>query len=252
MTPQADSIDSLGQTLSDIAYDEGSRFFRPGTELIVRLEEGSLKGWITVLNITLATYGFVANYKGAKESAPELWSDVKYVASYAFKKQLEGIVDEGRSFSENVNKRFIAETETLPKSVTRTERRTKTPGRILRAYDRAQWLDSHRKSLSKADIVRETAYIASQLNIALDDLSESDKQNVVKAFEKKRIPIYYPEIARVTTRPKDVVQSHLFDSYPIDDIDHQSYVNHLTIGPSLRSLDLPQNFRPLEPPEQIY
>lgn len=155
-----DDLQRLGREVTSIAAEAASGLFRPDSEIEVRLESGSLRGWTKVLNRALVIYGVVAGYKGLKESTTEM-------------------VHDARTFGGLVIERVLQENSVPPRDVIRTERRTKTPGKLLRVLKAREWLESHRTQLSPAAIRRETATIEALTETVLEDL-EPEEQRVVR------------------------------------------------------------------------
>jgi hypothetical protein len=127
-TVSDEDLQRLGRELTAIAAEKASGLFRPDSEIEVRLESGSLKSWTKVIGPLLVIYGVIANYKGFKESTIE-------------------IVHYAQSFGGSVIEKFVQENHVAPPQVFRTERRTKTPGKLLRALKAREWLESHRAQL---------------------------------------------------------------------------------------------------------
>jgi hypothetical protein len=213
------SLEGLGLRASRTAASAALEIYRPETELIVKLSIGSLRGWATVvvgLQAMLAGYNFVANYKGFKEGVSE-------------------IVTDGRQFSAYFNEHFLSETVKSPKAIYRTERRSKTPGKLLRAARRLDWIEQHRSQLPAKAVAEEKAYITKMLHQAMEDLSEED-QRLVKRYLKTedkgdqgpdeprtairqdiiaQLPLFVePEVAEETVPPDYLVRFRLCDFGP--------------------------------------
>lgn len=115
-----------------------------------------------------------------------------------FKESVQEIVADGRRFTTAVNERFLQKAHVPETKVLRTERRTKTPGRILRAYRRAEWLEQHKADLSKEDYAREATLIAEQLRLAMEDLTPTEGRSVFDETARKHgLPLAPPDVSRV-------------------------------------------------------
>ena len=116
-------LQALGKSIDEISFEIARRIYGQGIEVDVRLEEGTLRGWITVIGtIALTTYTVIAEYKGFTESVPLL-------------------CDKARSFGFEVCEQFIERNDAKSQQVFRVERKLKTPGRINRLLKRVKKLD---------------------------------------------------------------------------------------------------------------
>jgi hypothetical protein len=148
-------LQSLGHDVSAIAANAAWGLFEPASEIEVHLERGSLKGTASVIGaalaITLGSYHAVAEYRDFKEGVREMVADA-------------------RTYGGRVIEGVLQEKQVPARSVRRTERRTKTPGRLLRLLNRREWLAAHKTLLSPADIRRESAVIEAHTTQVLEDL----------------------------------------------------------------------------------
>lgn len=195
----ASDIERLGKQAALIAGEVAADIYSPETELIVRLSAGSLKGWTTVVAVSLsaavAGYDFIANYKGFKEGVAEIVSD-------------------GRRFSSKFNTTFLSQATKAEGAVFRKERRTKTPGKLLRAASRLDWLQEHQAQLSKKDIASEKAAISRILRDALDDLDEPDQLYVRKLLT--------PEDDETPEEPRVALRQEVMAQLPLFRVEHSS------------------------------
>lgn len=159
-----EDVQRLGRELTAIAAEAASGLFRSDSEIEVRLESGSLRGWAKVLNGLLVVYGVAAGYKGLKESTVEM-------------------VHDARSFGGLVIEKVLQQNDVPSRNVLRTERRTKTPGKLLRALKAREWLESHRTQLDPAAIRRETARIEVLTERVLQDLKPEEQRVVRELLE---------------------------------------------------------------------
>jgi hypothetical protein len=165
-------LQSLGQDVSAIAANAALALFDPASEIEILLESGSLKGRATVIGFfalglyhaALGTYDAVAKYKDFKEGARQMVADA-------------------RTYGDRVIEDVLKEKEVPAKSVYRTERRTMTPGKLLRVLKRREWLAVHMGLLSPADIERESAAIEALTSQVLADLP-ADQQSFVSDLLK--------------------------------------------------------------------
>ncbi|WP_018405865.1 hypothetical protein [Methylocystis rosea] len=154
------NLERLGMRASELALAAAISIYPADTELIIRLSAGSLKGWTTIVMAGIfTTCTAIANYKDFKEGLSEIIAD-------------------GRRFSGAFIESFASETVKSPRQVFRTERRTKTPGKLMRATKRLEWLEKNQKYLSKTDVKRERAAITEILREAMQDLNEKDRSLV--------------------------------------------------------------------------
>lgn len=188
------SLDGLGSSASRTAASAAIGIYPPETELIVKLSVGSLRGWATVivsLEAMLASYNFIANYKGFKEGVSE-------------------IIIDGRQFSAYFNEHFLSETVKSPKAIYRTERRSKTPGKLLRAARRLDWIEEHGSQLPAKFIEQEKAHITKMLQEAMEDLNEDDQRLVRRYLKPTDKKDQVPDEPRTAIRKEIVAQLPLF------------------------------------------
>lgn len=190
------NLERLGMRASELALTAAISIYPDDTELIVRLSAGSLKGWTTIVVAGIfTTCSAIANYKDFKEGLSEIIAD-------------------GRKFSGAFIEKFASETTKSPRQVFRTERRTKTPGKLMRATKRLEWLENNQKYLSKDDVKRERAAITEILHEAMEDLSEKDRlivremlnpdQSDPQSIEMPRVAIRREIFAQLPLLPLDI------------------------------------------------
>lgn len=189
-----DEVQIFGDKVSALAALTAIDLFPPDSVIDVRLEEGSLKGWVLVIGtLALQTYGHVADYKGFKESISEIVSDAK-------------------GFSEAVSSKIFSQKELEGSIIYRRERRTKTPGRIKRIIQKREWLDAHQSQLSQSDVARLNYEIEQLMQMVLADIPPGDRAGLRKALgeqKPKTPPVEQRRVAIPLTRPEQV---GLFDS----------------------------------------
>lgn len=173
-------LKELGDLASAITAEAASKFFPSDSIIEVRLSEGSLKGWAKVIRIgaLFGSYGIIADYKVFKESISEINNDA-------------------RQFSQKFIDNFIDSSNLPGARVYRTERRTKTPGRIKRLIERREWLEAHREYLSKAILDKESTEIERLLQHILEDIDPSERAAVRKVLGENLPPALPFDHARI-------------------------------------------------------
>jgi hypothetical protein len=159
-----EDLQRLGRQVSAIAAQAASGLFKPDCEIEVRLEHGSLKGWAAVWAVLSTVYGSIAVYKELREATPL-------------------IVHDAQLYGDRVIERFLRDNRIAPRQVFRTERRTKTPGRLLKLLERREWLESHRSQLGAEAIKRESDAIEAQTKNVLEDLDPEEQRVVRKLLQ---------------------------------------------------------------------
>lgn len=207
-----DDLQRLGREVTSIAAEAASNLFRPDSEIEVRLESGSLKGWAKVLNRALVIYGIVAGYKGLKESTTEL-------------------VQDARTFGGFVIETVLQENNVPPRDVISTERRTKTPGKLLRVLKAREWLESHRTQLDPAAIHRETARIEGLTEKVLEDLEPEEQRALRDLLEGDVTKVSEPKPERHPSEPEPTA------------IDEKARQAELSLGPESPAPEHDENTR---------
>jgi hypothetical protein len=165
-------LEKLGNDASRFAAEIAKAIYPPDTILDVRLEDGSVKGWVTVIGvIAYHAYGIIADYSSFKQSVPE-------------------IVNDARKFSSRFNERITSTEELRGGRIYRLERRTKTPGKIKRLLDKREWLERHRSQLSESDVERLELEIERILQEVLADIEPGSRAALRQALgeEEPRLP----------------------------------------------------------------
>jgi hypothetical protein len=158
-----EGLERYGQEVADIAADSATGLFDPNCEIEVRLKIGTLTGWALVVG----AIGGVLKYKALKENLIEM-------------------VDDGRKYGGRVINRFLHKKKIPSGKVFRTERRTKTPGRLLRIVKRQDRLNDNRDRLSKEDVKREMDAIERLILKALEDFPAEDRPIVRAALDSRQ------------------------------------------------------------------
>jgi hypothetical protein len=183
-----------GRVAEEIARIVGERRLPFHTELTVVLERGSLRGWITaaIFSGLFAAYHGIADYKGFKEGLGEMVSDAQ-------------------SFSGAFNKKFISDNVAF-ESVFRTERRTKTPGKILRALNVLEHINSNRENVTQEELKNQISYVTRLLADAEVYLNTEDSMLLNSIVRKEKYPeAPYELLPRSVIRPDLVASLSLFE-----------------------------------------
>lgn len=168
------NVSRYGKRIEQFAYAAARETYRFDVAIEIYLEPGSLRGWATIvlagLGAVYVAYGAIATYPDFKQGLAELFDDAK---------------EYGRFVVERV------ETEAEPLSPVYSQKRTKTPGRILRSLDRLERLEHNLKRLSPEEINQELNIVRRGLKLGLEDLPplEADKiESVIREYHSGRLP----------------------------------------------------------------
>jgi hypothetical protein len=149
----------LGDIASRLAAEAASGIFPDSSIIEVHLAEGSLKTWIKVGTGLLGLYGLTADYSSFKQSVPE-------------------IVRDARTFGDLVINSFITMGHVEGAVVYRKERRTKTPGKILRLLKRREWYESRKNGIPPDARLKEAQTIEYMLQQILVEVDAADQKLV--------------------------------------------------------------------------
>lgn len=186
-----DQLQKLGDAASELSAVTAIGLFPPETIIDVRLEQGSLKGWVTLIG-ALTVYGHIADYKGFKESIAEIVSD-------------------GRAFSDAISRQVSSRKELEGSFIYRQERRTKTPGKIKRIIQKREWLDAHKFQLTKADIARLNYEIERLLQSALSDIEPGERASLRKILGEEEPHLPPSDAPRFALPPPRLEQGGMFE-----------------------------------------
>jgi len=190
-----------------IAALSASDHFKREVDLEFRIEDGSLKGWITV---------FGGLYAG--------------ICAYgSFREGIDYAVKDARAFSEYVIERVANETDMPQHALFRSERRLGLPGRIQRLYPLLDETSDLIKRGYNTPAHQHLDQVQEQIRQIAADLDAPDDKNILDALEasipvpvRKRLPEPIPtmpiHVAQVlaikdenhTTRgkPKDLLRRY--------------------------------------------
>lgn len=149
----------FGQQLIDIAGEAASGIFDPECLIEIRLQTGTLTGWVLVTAAGPLVIAGILKYKDLKSNLTEMVQDAK-------------------RFGKWVNKAFIHKNGISRDRVYQSESRSKTPGKLLRVVRRQDRLNRFRLQLSEEETRREQAEIDRMAVQALDELGPEEKEIV--------------------------------------------------------------------------
>jgi hypothetical protein len=158
----------LGESTKASAVEAVQQVYRGNVWVDIRIDEGSVFLRAGVLG-AIAWLGLFGNYKGFKDSAVEAVHDAKV-------------------FSEWISKTFIEEARPKQSQIFRVERRTKTPGKILRLSKRLEELNQVLPRLSKRVREQQLEAIQKQFDEIKKDLSEEETKRLGKALRFENVP----------------------------------------------------------------
>jgi len=169
-----ESLQRVGRLVERLSYDSARLIYPRTVKIEIYVEPGSLKAWAKVSATAIGLlYGAVATY-------PD------------FKNGLREAVGDARAFSTYVIEHFRQEVD----SGAYGERRTKTPGRLLRNLDRLEKLEHDLPQLTQREISQEIARIRWGLQSAFADLPFEEArpiEDLIKGEHGPRLPqIYSP------------------------------------------------------------
>jgi hypothetical protein len=158
------SPQQISRTLEYIQYlgaVSAQDHFQQEVELDVRLEEGSLKGWLTVVG---SLYLILSNYGSLREG-------------------IDYAVKDSKEFSAWVIDQFRSEVPIEPDDLYRTERRLGLPGRIQRLYpmlEGASVLVDRRKTTAA---LKRLEQVQGRISAVVAELKSADEQSVLTQVE---------------------------------------------------------------------
>jgi len=156
----------------------------------VRLEEGSLRTWVSVAGV-LTIYGAIADYKGFKESIQEMCKDA-------------------REYSMDVCGGFTAAAHVNKSQVFRVERRLKTPGKLNRLLKKIEQLDQVAEKMGTDKLQTELNDVQRELAAIQSELSDEENKLVQQALVFENLPMLRRrpqnrrlEAPKVATKPEE-------------------------------------------------
>jgi len=158
----------FGEGTKAAAIEAVREIYRGNVCVDIRIDEGSVFLRAGVLG-TIAWLSFIGGYKGFKDTAIEAVHDAKV-------------------FSEWISKTFIEEAKPRESQIFRVERRTKTPGKILRLSKRLEELNEVLPRLSKSVREQQLEVVQRQFDEIKKDLTEDEATKLGKALRFENIP----------------------------------------------------------------
>lgn len=189
-------LKALGRSTERLAIATARRIYGGGVDIIVELEEGSLRTRVTVIGtIMLGVYTAVGNYSGFKQSINEL-------------------CDDAQQFAGDVCHPFLKKADASEEQIFRFERRLKTPGKLKRLSKHLERIERQAPDLSPNNLAKELAAARHELNQIAADISPEEMKLIDKAISPSTLPRprKWPEIEqpKAAIKPNEV-QGAMFD-----------------------------------------
>ena len=224
-------IDSLGEAATSLARAEAADIYGFPCEATIELEEGSLKGWITIVGLVASIFNL---------SAATLVTINNYPT---FKSNLALMMGDARKFASGFNDKFVAQAGVSNDEVFRTERRTKTIGKLWRAIHELEFIVENGNQLPQKELQVRAGRVRKLLDDVAADVSSEDMALIDKILRKqfpKTVPDLMPRVA--------IRQRHLapdLRSYrDADDIAGQTLSHRLAENQEMVQIfDLPSGHR---------
>lgn len=163
-------LEQLGRATDELARVAALRIYAQQIFIEVELIEGTLWGKIKLAGgVFVTATTLYASYGGLIDTT-------------------ERLCKQANLFGDYVCSSFIKEAGATPQQVARVERRTKTPGKLLRALRRLERLDRAAATMSKEAIESELHEARAQLNGAIYDLSPEEVYILGKGLIFKNLP----------------------------------------------------------------
>jgi hypothetical protein len=160
----APSERQISETLEYVQYlgaVSAREHFRQDVELELRLEQGSLKGWLTVVG---GLYLGLSNYGSLREG-------------------IDYAVKDSREFSAWIIEKFKSEVPMPPTALYRAERRLGLPGKIQRLYPLLEEASNLIGGRDKVEAKRRLKQVQDQLTSIAAELSDSGETQVLERIE---------------------------------------------------------------------
>lgn len=164
-------LNSLGKRAEKIAVKAALDVYGGGVTVDVRLEEGSLRTWVSVAGVlTLSAYGVIADYKGFKESIQEMCKDA-------------------REYGLDVCGAFTEAAKANKGQVYRVERRLKTPGKLNRVLKKIEQLDKAAESMGTDKLQAQLKDVQDELQTISSELTEEERKMMRQALLFENLPM---------------------------------------------------------------
>ncbi len=189
VNPSPRQIVETSAYLQYLGANSANEHFRQEVELDFRIEQGSLKGWLTVvggLSVALGNYG-------------------------SLREGIDYAVKDSREFSEWIIKQFKSEVAMPPEALYRSERRLGVAGKIQRLYPLLEETTDLIAGRQKAEALKRLQQVQDQIQKITAEISESGQTKLLQEIEKiiptqirDRLPppsaplpaeIYFPNVA---------------------------------------------------------
>jgi hypothetical protein len=190
----AKSIDRLGNAVREHAVAAARSIYHGNVTIDIRLEEGTIKVWATVigvLGVLHVGYGVIADYKGFKEGVVAVCEDAQKFATF-------------------VSDHFVKDAAATPLQTFRVERRLKVPGKIRRVIVELEKLENAQLtepelSSRLAEVRRNIAQIERTLGAPeIDGLNQ-----ILVHFESLKQPEKFPPPSNDLTSPHVAIMTEL-------------------------------------------
>jgi hypothetical protein len=160
----------FGRQIDRAATRAATNSFETDVLINVDIEEGSLIGRVTAYAAMVALYtGLISDYKGVKESVKDMYSDA-------------------RAFGDAVVSKAIEYSGVSDRQVYRTERRTKTVGKLGRFLNDIERLENSVNELSPAQMKRELARLNRELHAVANDLQPKERDSLNEILSATKLP----------------------------------------------------------------
>lgn len=189
-------LKALGRSTERLAIATARRVYGGGVEVIVELEEGSLRTRVTVVGtIVIGLYSGIANYSGFKQSVGELCNDAQ-------------------TFAADVCRPFLRKAEASDDQLYRFERRLKTPGKLRRLSRHLERIERQAADLSPNNLAKELAAARNELLQIADDVSAAELKTIGKLILPATLPPpeKWPDVehTKAAVKPREV-QEGMFE-----------------------------------------
>lgn len=134
-------------------------FFKGKIKYRIVVEEGSLKGKITIYGAIIVLIEGVSNYG-------------------SFRQGLQQIISDSQHFSENVIEHTKQNDNSYRINTERTERRLGLPGRLKRTLDRINYLEQHIDDLPLNQVRRELTELKQDLSNIINSLDTQERNSL--------------------------------------------------------------------------
>ena len=188
-------LEAVYEYLSFIGNKYAVQIYGQEVDIQVRIEEGSLKAWVTAAGII---YGTISGYG-------------------SFRSGIEHLTEDARSFGKIVSARFIEDSGIEKEKIYRVEKRLGIPGKINRLLTRIEELEQ--ADYSNQLVRDELKAIHSQVKRIIDDLdSDQDRKLFLSSLPDIYRDIQQPEprVPIVERETMPVIRQGIYGDYQSD------------------------------------